>query len=208
MRKIIFLSAKNAKGEIILAKTAWKPGTMLYPLPPVMVSCGTMERSNIITIAWTGTVNSDPPMAYISVRPERFSHAIIKQSGEFVINLTTERLARAADCCGIKSGRDMQKFSLRGLTPAKGTAVSAPLIAESPVNIECRVSRSITLGSHEMFIADVLAVDVDDSLLDAKGALRLERAGLVAYAHGKYHALGRELGKFGFSVQKKQEAKK
>ncbi len=181
---------------------------MLYPLPPVMVSCGTMEKSNIITIAWTGTVNSDPPMAFISVRPERYSHAMIKASGEFVINLTTERLTRAADYCGVKSGREVRKFSLRGLTPAAASAVSAPLIAESPVNIECRVERSLLLGSHEMFIARVAAVDVDDSLLDAKGALRMERAGLVAYAHGKYRALGRELGRFGFSVRKNGEAKR
>lgn len=181
---------------------------MLYPLPPVMVSCGTMERSNIITAAWTGTVNSEPPMVYVSVRPERHSYAIIKDSGEFVINLTTERLARAADLCGVKSGRDVQKFRLCRLTPAPASAVSAPVIAESPVNIECRVRQRLALGSHDMFLATVVAVDVDESLLDAKGVLRMERAGLVAYVHGSYRSLGRELGKFGFSVQKKQEAKK
>lgn len=181
---------------------------MLYPLPPVMVSCGTMEKSNIITAAWTGTVNSEPPMTYISVRPERCSYAMIKKSGEFVINLTTERLTRAADLCGVKSGRDVQKFRLCRLTPAPASAVSAPLIAESPVSIECRVEQCLKLGSHDMFIARVLAVDVDESLLDAKGTLRLDRAGLVAYVHGRYRALGRELGKFGFSVQKKQEAKR
>ena len=181
---------------------------MLYPLPPVMVSCGTMERSNIITAAWTGTVNSEPPMVYVSVRPERHSYAMIKDSGEFVINLTTERLARAADLCGVKSGRDVQKFRLCRLTPAPASAVSAPVIAESPVNIECRVRQRLALGSHDMFLATVVAVDVDESLLDAKGVLRMERAGLVAYVHGSYRSLGRELGKFGFSVQKKQEAKK
>ncbi len=181
---------------------------MLYPLPPVMVSCGTMERSNIITAAWTGTVNSEPPMVYVSVRPERHSYAMIKDSGEFVINLTTERLARAADLCGVKSGRDVQKFRLCRLTPAPASAVSAPVIAESPVNIECRVRQRLALGSHDMFLATVVAVDVDESLLDAKGVLRMERAGLVAYVHGSYRSLGRELGKFGFSVQKKQEAKR
>lgn len=181
---------------------------MLYPLPPVMVSCGTMERSNIITAAWTGTVNSEPPMVYVSVRPERHSYAMIKDSGEFVINLTTERLARAADLCGVKSGRDVQKFRLCRLTPAPASAVSAPMIAESPVNIECRVVQQLALGSHDMFLAAVVAVDVDESLLDAKGVLHMERAGLVAYVHGRYRALGRELGKFGFSVQKKQEAKR
>ena len=157
-----------------------------------MVSCGTMEKSNIITVAWTGTVNSEPPMTYISVRPERHSYAMIKERGEFVINLTTERLVRAADLCGV--------------SPA--SAVSAPLIAESPVNIECRVEQRLALGSHDMFLAKVLAVDVDEALLDAKGVLHLERAGLAAYVHGRYRALGRELGKFGFSVQKKQEAKR
>ncbi|OUO91594.1 flavin reductase family protein [Cloacibacillus sp. An23] len=181
---------------------------MLYPLPPVMVSCGTMEKPNIITAAWTGTVNSEPPMTYVSVRPERYSHAMIKESGEFVINLTTERLTRAADLCGVKSGRDVQKFRLCRLTPAPASAVSAPLIAESPVNIECRVEQCLQLGSHDMFLARVIAVNVNESLLDARGTLRLDRAGLVAYVHGSYRALGRELGKFGFSVRKKQEAKR
>lgn len=181
---------------------------MLYPLPPVMVSCGTMEKSNIITVAWTGTVNSEPPMTYVSVRPERHSYAMIKERGEFVINLTTERLVRAADLCGVRSGREVQKFRLCRLTPIPASSVAAPLIAESPVNIECRVEQRLALGSHDMFIAKVLAVDVDEALLDAKGVLHLERAGLAAYVHGRYRALGRELGKFGFSVQKKQEAKR
>lgn len=181
---------------------------MLYPLPPVMVSCGALERSNIITAAWTGTVNSEPPMIYVSVRPERHSYAMIKESGEFVINLTTERLARAADLCGVKSGREVQKFRLCRLTPIQASSVAAPLIAESPVNIECRVEQRLALGSHDMFLAKVVAVNVDEALLDAKGVLHLERAGLVAYVHGRYRALGRELGKFGFSVQKKQEAKR
>lgn len=173
-----------------------------------MVSCGTLERSNIITAAWTGTVNSEPPMTYVSVRPERHSYAMIKESGEFVINLTTERLARAADLCGVKSGREVQKFRLCRLTPIPASSVAAPLIAESPVNIECRVEQRLALGSHDMFLAKVVAVNVDEALLDAKGVLHLERAGLAAYVHGRYRALGRELGKFGFSVQKKQEAKR
>ena len=181
---------------------------MLYPLPPVMVSCGTLERSNIITAAWTGTVNSEPPMTYVSVRPERHSYAMIKESGEFVINLTTERLARAADLCGVKSGREVQKFRLCRLTPIPASSVAAPLIAESPVNIECRVEQRLALGSHDMFLAKVVAVNVDEALLDAKGVLHLERGGLAAYVHGRYRALGRELGKFGFCVQKKQEAKR
>ncbi len=195
------------KGVITLPKLTWKPGTLLYPLPPVMVTCGTMKKSNIITAAWTGTVNSEPPMAYVSVRPERHSYAMIKESGEFVINLTTERLARAADLCGVKSGRDVQKFRLCRLTPAAATAVSAPLIEESPVNIECRVTRRLELGSHDMFIADVLAVNVEDFLLDSKNSLRLDRARLIAYVHGRYRALGRDLGKFGFSVRENRRRK-
>ncbi|WP_455594057.1 flavin reductase family protein [Cloacibacillus porcorum] len=186
-----------------MSKVTWKAGTMLYPLPPVMVSCGTMERANIITVAWTGIVNSEPPMTYISVRPERFSHGLIKETGEFVINLTTDRLVWNADFCGVKSGRDTNKFALPGLTAVKASAVSAPMIEESPVNIECRVERSILLGSHEMFIAKIIAVNVNEKLLDAKGVLHLEKAGLAATAHGKYFALGRQVGSFGYSVRKR-----
>lgn len=185
-------------------KVTWKPGTMLYPLPPVMVSCGTMEKSNIITAAWTGIVNSDPAMTYVSIRPERYSFGIIKEKGEFVINLTTERLTWNADFCGVKSGREIKKFSLRGLTPVKASHLAAPMIDESPVNIECRVADNISLGSHVMFLANIVAVNVDAALLDAKGALHLERAGLVSVVHGKYFAMGRRIGKFGYSVEKRQ----
>lgn len=187
-----------------MGKVTWKAGTMLYPLPPVMVSCGSMEKSNIVTVAWTGIVNSEPPMTYISLRPERHSYSLIKESGEFVINLTTERLVWNADFCGVRSGRDMRKFSLRGLTAEAATQVGAPMIAESPVNIECRVEKYIPLGSHEMFLSKILAVNVEEKLLDAKGVLHLERAGLAATAHGKYYALGRQIGTFGYSVKKKQ----
>ena len=180
---------------------------MLYPLPPVMVSCGTMERSNIITVAWTGTVNSEPPMTYISVRPERHSYAMIKERGEFVINLTTERLVRAADLCGVRSGRDLQKFRFCRLAPAPASAVSAPLIAESPVNIECRVEQRLTLGSHDMFLAKVLAVDVDEALLDAKGVLHLERAGLAATSTGATARWAASLANSDFPFRKNRRRK-
>ncbi|MEG2183917.1 MAG: flavin reductase family protein [Cloacibacillus sp.] len=181
----------------------WKPGTMLYPLPVALVSCGTAEKSNIITVAWTGIVNSEPPMTYISVRPERYSYGLIKSTGEFVINLTTDRLVWNADFCGVKSGRDVAKFSLPGLTPGAASKVSAPLIEESPVNLECVVEKSLLLGSHEMFLAKIVAVDVDEKLLDAKGVLHLEKANLTALVHGKYFTLGRQVGTFGCSVKRK-----
>lgn len=186
-----------------MSKVTWKAGTMLYPLPPVMVSCGTMEKSNIITVAWTGTVNSEPPMTYVSVRPERYSYGLIKETGEFVINLTTDRLVWNADFCGVKSGRDVDKFALPGLTAIAASEVGAPMIEESPVNIECRVERSMLLGSHEMFLAKIIAVNVSEKLLDAKGVLHLEKAGLAATAHGKYFTLGRQVGSFGYSVKKR-----
>lgn len=186
-----------------MSKAVWKAGTMLFPIPAVMVSCGTMEKSNIITVAWTGIVNSEPPMTYISVRPERYSYSLIKETGEFVINLTTDRLVWNTDFCGVRSGRDIRKFSLPGLTPEKASQVSAPMIKESPVNLECRIESSRLLGSHEMFLAHILAVNVDERLIDAKGVLHLEKAGLAAYVHGKYFALGRLIGTFGYSVKKK-----
>ncbi|MBQ9881198.1 MAG: flavin reductase family protein, partial [Synergistes sp.] len=175
-----------------MAKQVWKPGTMLYPLPVAMVSCGTAEKSNIMTAAWTGIINSDPPMTYISIRPERYSYEIIKEHGEFVINLTTERLLWNADFCGVKTGRDRRKFSLPGLTAVSASQVKAPLIKESPVNIECRVVKIMPLGSHDMFIANIVAVNVNEDLIDSKGMLHLERAGLAATAHGRYFALGRQ----------------
>ncbi len=192
-----------------MSKQTWKGGNMLYPLPAVMVSCQRGdEKPNIITLAWAGTVCTNPPMVSISVRPERYSYDIIKESGEFVINLTTERLVRAMDYCGVKSGRDVDKFQEMHLTAQPAGKVSAPLIEESPVNIECRVNRVIPLGSHDMILADVLAVDVDEALLDEKGKLCLGKAGLVVYSHGDYHSLGKQLGSFGYSVRKKKRTKR
>lgn len=176
---------------------------MISPVPAVMVSCGSMDgEHNIITIAWTGTICSEPAMCYISVRKERHSYSMIKSSGEFVINLTTQALARATDWCGVRSGRDFDKFDFCGLTPQSCPNLSAPAIAESPVNIECKVRQVIELGSHDMFIAEVVGVMVDDSLLDPQsGKLDLGRAGLLGYAHGEYYALGEKLGTFGWTVK-------
>ena len=189
-----------------MSKTAFKPGNMLYPLPAVMVSCGASpDEYNIITIAWTGTVCSDPPMCYISVRKERHSHDIIKRTGEFVINLTTEELARVTDWCGVRSGKDHDKFREMHLTPEKAQLVNAPLIAESPLNIECRVVEVRELGSHDMFIAEVVAIDAEESLIDkGTGAFQFNHAHPLAYSHGKYFSLGEKLGGFGFSVKKKK----
>ncbi len=181
-----------------------KPGNFLYPVPAVMVSCGrTDEKPNIITVAWAGTVCSDPPMVSISVRKSRYSHQLIRESGEFVINLTTEELVRAADLCGVISGRDADKFERCGLHPQKGFAVQAPLIEESPVNIECRVKQVLELGTHDMFLAEVISVEVDESYLDAAGKFRMEDVKLTAYSHGSYYGLGKVLGTFGYSVRKK-----
>lgn len=189
-----------------MTKTLWKPGTMIYPVPAVLVSCGTHEDGfNIITIAWTGTVCSEPPLCYISVRPERYSHGIISRHKEFVINLTTERLARATDWCGVKSGRDVDKFKEMKLTPEKASKVNAPLIAESPLNIECRVIDVRSLGSHDMFLAEVVAVQADESLINpATGTFKLSEAKPLCFLHGHYFGLGRMIGKFGFAVRKKK----
>lgn len=187
------------------ARQVWKPGNMLYPLPAVMVSCALAgERPNIITVAWTGTVCSSPAMVSISVRPERHSYHMIRETGEFVINLTTEELVRAADYCGVRSGRDVDKFEEMRLTPLKASRVAAPLIGESPVNIECRVEQVLELGSHHMFLASVLAVDVDESWMNEKGKLELNKAGLAVYSHGEYFALGKRLGTFGYSVKRRK----
>ena len=185
-------------------KRVLNPGTMLSPGPAVMVSCGRPgEKPNIITIAWTGIINSDPPMTYISVRKERYSHDIISQTGQFVINLTTEELAFATDWCGVKSGRDTDKFEAQNLTAAASNMVGCPSIAQSPVNIECQVRQIIELGSHDMFIAEIVSVSVDEDIIDEKGAVRLDKAGLIAYSHGHYFPLkNRELGRFGYSVMK------
>lgn len=183
----------------------WKPGNMLYPVPVVMVSCGRPgERPNILTIAWAGTICSDPAMVSISVRKERYSYDIIRETGEFVINLTTKDLTRAADYCGVKSGRDVDKYEVLHLTPLKSGTVAAPGIAESPVCIECRVKQVLELGSHDMFLAEVTAVSVDPRYMDASGKFRLNDLGLTAYSHGEYFELGKKLGKFGYSVRKKK----
>ncbi len=185
-------------------KVAFKPGTMIYPLPAVMVSCGDgPENYNIITIAWTGTICSDPPMCYISVRPERHSHGLIMRTGEFVINLTTSELARQTDWCGVRSGRDCNKFREMSLTPGVGQVVKAPIIEESPLNIECRVVEVKRLGTHDMFIANVVAVYAEESLIDkSTGQFQLNHAGPMAFSHGKYYSLGEKIGGFGFSVKK------
>ncbi len=187
-----------------MSKVSWKPGNMLYPLPAVMVTCTDGRgNDNVLTVAWTGTVCSEPPMLYISVRPNRHSHAMIVQTGEFVVNLTTEALVRETDYCGVKSGRDEDKFEATGLTRVPAGIVKAPLIQESPVNIECRVVKTISLGSHDMFIANVVNVNVSGEYMDKMGKFDLERAGLLAYSHGTYYGLGKQLGTFGYSVRKK-----
>ena len=193
-----------------MTKQIWRAGNMLYPVPVVMVSCANAAgERDIVTIAWAGTVCSDPAMVSISVRPERFSHHVIRESGEFVINLVGRDLVRACDWCGVKSGRDVDKFEAQGLTAASASKLEfAPVIAESPVNIECSVTQVLELGSHDMFLANVRAVQVDEELLDERGALDLGRAELVAYSHGEYAPLGRTLGTFGYSVKKKKGGKR
>ena len=188
-----------------MKKEIWPGGALLAPVPPALVSCGSVEKPAVLTVGWTGIVNTRPPRTYVSIRPERNSYPMIKESGAFVINLPPARLARAIDLCGCRSGRQVDKFSLAHLTATPASAVSAPLIAECPVSLECRVFQSILLGSHEMFLADILAVQVDAALLDDAGRLCLERADLLAYAHGGYFRLGEQLGSFGYSVRKKKK---
>lgn len=184
-------------------KVSWKPGTMLNPLPAVVVSCGDSEKSNLITVAWTGTICTNPPMLYISVRPERYSHGIIKANMEFTVNLTTAEMAKAVDWIGVKSGRDFDKWAETGLTPFAGQAVRCPAIAESPLSIECRVKEILRLGSHDMFIADVVNVLADERYIDATtGKFDLEKANLLNYSHGNYYSTGEPLGHFGFSIKK------
>ena len=188
-----------------MSKINFKPGNMIYPLPAVMVSCGDIDgESNILTVAWTGTICTNPPMAYISVRPERHSYQMTKESGEFVINLTTESLIHATDYCGVKSGRDVDKWQECHLTKEKADTVKCPLIEESPVNIECKVKEIKELGSHHMFIADVTSVHVDKKYMDEKNSFHLNDSGLIAYSHGTYFSLGRKLGTFGYSIRKKK----
>ena len=184
------------------ARLTWKGGTIEAPLPAVLVTCGTMDKANVMTVAWTGIVNTDPPMTYISVRPERYSYEIIRDRREFVINLPTAQMARTVDYCGVKSGRDTDKIAGCHLNLLPGEMVRAPLIAECPLQLECRVRQEMPLGSHHMFLADILAVRVDPAVLDQAGRLRIDQCGLLAYAHGQYFALGKILGKFGYSVAK------
>lgn len=187
-------------------KVAFKPGTLLYPLPVVMVTCGDApDNWNIVTVAWTGTLCTEPPLCYISLRPTRHSHALITRTGEFVINLTTAALARQTDWCGVRSGRDTDKFQATGLHAERAQLVKAPLIQESPLNLECRVREVKSLGSHDMFIAEVVAVDAEEALIDKQsGHFHLNHAQPLSYSHGKYYALGERLGGFGFSVRKKE----
>ncbi len=186
-----------------MSKQVWKGSTLLNPEPPVLVSCGSPEKPNLITVGWCGTICTQPSMLSISVRPERYSYDLIKDSGEFVVNLPTERLTRAVDWCGVKSGREVDKFAAMGLHAAPAAKVGTVLLEESPLNLECKVTQRIPLGSHDLFLAEVVAVDVDESLLDENGKLCLEKAKLIVYSHGEYLALGRRLGTFGYSVRRK-----
>ena len=190
-----------------MKRQSFKPGTLHAPLPAVMVTVGDMERSNIITIAWTGILSSEPPRAYISVRPSRHSHAMLLEKGEFVINLTTEKLAYATDYAGIYTGAKVDKFEKLSLTKVESKKVSAPTIAQSPLALECRVFKRLSFGTHDVFMADIVNVSVDEELLDENGRICLEKAGLLAYAHGEYFALGEKIGKFGFSAAKETKAR-
>ena len=191
-----------------MAKISWRAGTLLAPLPPALISSGTMEKPNVMTAAWTGIIASDPAITYVSIRPSRYSHEIILKTKEFVINLPNLPLAKATDFCGVKSGRDIDKFKVCGLTAKECSLIAAPQIEEAPVSIECKVLDVKTFGTHDMFLAEIVAVNVDDKYINSDGALDIEKAGLIAYAHGFYYTLGRKLGKFGFSVEKKKTIKK
>ena len=188
-----------------MAKKTLRGGALLAPLPPTMVSCGDMENSNIITIGWTGILNTIPPKTYISVRPTRHSYEMIKEKGEFVINLTPSNLVKEADYCGIYTGKKVNKFEKCKLTKVKGTQIDTPMIEECPVNIECRVTDIIPLGSHDMFMADILAVNVNEELFDKEDKMHLDKANLICYSHGEYFELGKKIGKFGFSTNKKKK---
>ena len=191
-----------------MAKIAWKAGTMLAPVPPALISCGTLQKPNVMTAAWTGIICTEPTLVYVSIRPSRLSNELIRQTGEFVINVPTVELAKAVDLCGVKSGRDIDKFKLAGLTAEKSSVVAAPQVAQAPISLECKVKEITSFGTHDMFLAEVVAVDADDKYLDGQNALRLDKAGLLAYAHGFYYALGKKIGKFGWSVEKKSTKRK
>lgn len=187
-----------------MSKQIWKPATLLSPLPAALVTCGTVEEPNVLTIAWTGIINSSPAMTYISVRPERWSHHIISESGEFVINVTTSDLVRAADFCGVRSGKDTDKFEEMKLTALPASKVSAPILAQSPISLECKVTEVKHLGSHDMFIAEIVAIQVEDKYIDEAGRLDLRKAGVMFYSHGEYFAQGKKIGQMGYSVKKKR----
>jgi len=188
-----------------MSKVVWKPGTFIYPIPAVMVSCGDMVNSNIMTVAWTGIINTNPPIVYISVRPERYSYGIIKANKEFVINLTNEKLAYATDWCGVRSGSKFDKFHEMKLTKEKANFVKCPMIKESPVSIECKVIEEKNYGSHTQFIAEVLAINSDEKYIDENGAFDISKCNLISYCNGGYYSQGEKIGKFGFSVQKKKK---
>jgi len=184
-------------------KVEWKSGNFIYPVPAVLVSCGNQEKSNLITVAWTGTLNTNPALAYISIRPERYSYHIIKETGEFVINLTNEQLCYATDWCGVKSGAKVDKFKELHLHKEKAKHVQCPLLKESPVSIECRVKNIVPLGSHHMFVGEVLCIDADEKYINNKGSFSINQCNLISYANGNYYTLGKKIGRFGYSVRKK-----
>lgn len=187
-----------------MGKIFWNGGTILAPVPPVLVSCGTMDSYNLLTIGWTGIINTHPPMTYISVRPSRYSYDIIKSRGEFVINLTTSSMCREVDFCGVRSGKDIDKVQKCGFHLLKAHNIDTPIVEECPISLECVVKDTSNLGTHTMFISEIVGVDIDEKYIDSKGKLNLQQSGLMAYAHGEYFALGRKLGDFGFSVRKKK----
>lgn len=191
-----------------MSKVTWKPGTFLYPIPAVLVTSGTFERANILTVAWTGIINTNPAIVYISVRPERYSYHLIKENQEFVINLTTEELAFATDWCGVRSGAEYDKFKEMKLTKEKASFVKCPLIKESPVSVECRVIEERNYGSHTQFVAEVLAIQAEEAYIDEKGAFDISKCNLISYSNGGYYTQGKKIGKFGFSVQKRKNNKK
>lgn len=191
-----------------MVKVVWKAGTLLSPVPPALISCGSLDKPNVMTAAWTGIICTDPTLVYVSIRPSRFSNEIIRKTNEFVINIPTVKLAKIVDWCGVKSGRNIDKFKQTGLTAIACSIVKAPQIKESPVSLECKVKQITSYGTHDMFLAEVVAVNVDDEYIGEKNDLNLEKAGLLAYAHGFYYALGKKIGKFGWSVEKKSTIKK
>ena len=208
-KTVVEKKKSSIKEDSKINKTSWKAGNMLYPLPAVMVSLTDKEgNSNIITLAWAGTICTNPPMLSVSIRPERYSYKIIKETGEFVVNLTTKELAYATDYCGVKSGKDVDKFGKMRLTKLASEKINSVAIAESPVNIECKVRQIMELGSHSLFIADVVNVRVDSRYIDEKGRFNLAKSELIAYSHGRYYELGKELGTFGYSIKKSKETTK